>query len=221
MKEVHHHYFPLTVVLIEGVGQAVKKLNDEMKTFIHSCSPDENFLAKIQRSVVVKTRWKCAVRAVYKDAAQLILDHVNAVYILRAEQVYNKTEEIRVKNTGTVLVVYADDSMVRSDIDARQEFLKLKLNEQGECVETFCIKPSRFDMRGRHPFCSPVGDVSNEGKMGYTKKNIAVKPLSEKDYNFIISQTSQVKNTAVAQALQKAMIADLQRKNYKKEKNNT
>ena len=42
--------------------------------------------------------------------------------------------------------------MIRSDIDARQEMLKIRLNEQGEHVALFSIKPARFDMKARHPF---------------------------------------------------------------------
>ena len=58
----------------------------------------------------------------------------------------------RVPAGKTLLVVYCDDAMIRSDIDARQEMLKIRLNEQGEHVALFSIKPARFDMKARHPF---------------------------------------------------------------------
>ena len=58
----------------------------------------------------------------------------------------------RVPAGKTLLVVYCDDAMIRSDIDARQEMLKICLNEQGEHVALFSIKPARFDMKARHPF---------------------------------------------------------------------
>lgn len=58
----------------------------------------------------------------------------------------------RVPQGKTLLVVYCDDAMVRSDLDARQEMLKMHLNRQGEHVEAFSIKPARFDMKARHPF---------------------------------------------------------------------
>ena len=107
--------------------------------------------ARAQRVAEVHVRWKCAVEAVYREAASLVLDHVNAVYIVSPD----KTEDpvaARVGQGRTLLVVYADDAMVRSDIDARQEFLKMKLNEQGERVDVFSIKASRRDMLRRHPY---------------------------------------------------------------------
>ncbi len=107
--------------------------------------------ARAQRVAEVHVRWKCAVEAVYREAAGLVLGHVNAVYIVSPD----KTEDpaaARVGRGRTLLVVYADDAMVRSDIDARQEFLKMKLNEQGERVDVFSIKASRRDMLRRHPY---------------------------------------------------------------------
>ena len=63
----------------------------------------------------------------------------------------------RVPAGKTLLVVYCDDAMIRSDIDARQEMLKIRLNEQGEHVALFSIKPARFDMKARHPFREEAG----------------------------------------------------------------
>ena len=96
-------------------------------------------------------RWKCAVEAVYRDSASLVLDHTNGVYIMKPEQA-NDPMAARVPAGKTLLVVYCDDAMIRSDIDARQEMLKIRLNEQGEHVALFSIKPARFDMKARHPF---------------------------------------------------------------------
>ena len=68
------------------------------------------------------------------------------------EVVKGATTKASHTGTGAQLVVYADDSLIRSDLDARQEFLKMKLKEQGEHVETFKILPSRFEMKAHHPF---------------------------------------------------------------------
>ena len=107
--------------------------------------------ARAQRVAEVHVRWRCAVESVYREAAGLVLDHINAVYIVSPD----KTEDpaaARVGQGRTLVIVYADDAMVRSDIDARQEFLKMKLNEQGERVDVFSIKASRRDMLRRHPY---------------------------------------------------------------------
>lgn len=107
--------------------------------------------AHSQRVAEVHVRWKCAVEAVYRDSAPLVLDHTNGVYIMKPEQA-NDPMAARVPAGKTLLVVYCDDAMIRSDIDARQEMLKIRLNEQGEHVALFSIKPARFDMKARHPF---------------------------------------------------------------------
>ena len=107
--------------------------------------------ARSQRVAEVHVRWKCAVEAVYRDSASLVLDHTNGVYIMKPEQA-NGPMAARVPAGKTLLVVYCDDAMIRSDIDARQEMLKIRLNEQGEHVALFSIKPARFDMKARHPF---------------------------------------------------------------------
>ena len=107
--------------------------------------------ARSQRVAEVHVRWKCAVEAVYRDSAPLVLDHTNGVYIMKPEQA-NDPMAARVPAGKTLLVVYCDDAMIRSDIDARQEMLKIRLNEQGEHVAMFSIKPARFDMKARHPF---------------------------------------------------------------------
>ena len=91
------------------------------------------------------------MEAVYRDSASLVLDHTNGVYIMKPEQA-NDPMAARVPAGKTLLVVYCDDAMIRSDIDARQEMLKIRLNEQGEHVALFSIKPARFDMKARHPF---------------------------------------------------------------------
>ena len=86
------------------------------------------------------------MEAVYRDSASLVLDHTNGVYIMKPEQA-NDPMAARVPAGKTLLVVYCDDAMIRSDIDARQEMLKIRLNEQGEHVALFSIKPARFDMK--------------------------------------------------------------------------
>ena len=103
------------------------------------------------------------MRCVFKDAAPLVLEHTNAVYVLSGEQGSDvrrfdrPASETRGRAVeGTVLVVYADDSMVRSELDNRQELLKMKFNEQGENVELFKI-------RSLHPRHEEPASVPGEG----------------------------------------------------------
>lgn len=107
--------------------------------------------ARSQRVAEVHVRWRRAVEAVYGPGAPLVLDHINGIYIMRPDQA-NDPMAARVPQGKTLLVVYSDDAMIRSDLDSRQEMLKIRLNEQGEHVEAFSIKPARFDMKARHPY---------------------------------------------------------------------
>lgn len=174
---------------------------------------------KARRAASVKVMWQNAVEAVYKDAAEMVLDHVNAVYIMAAADVDDVRAADRVTDGGTVLVVYSDDSLIRSDLDARQEFLKMKINEQGEHVEAFLIKPSRFDMKARHPFRR---DTDDQGVLDVTKTlhPLPLPPLTPEEYNRIAEIAAPVDNAAVRRALEKAVAADWQQKMAHNIKNN-
>ena len=126
-------------------------LGSGLRQLLQSLGASGAQAARSQRVAEVHVRWKCAVEAVYRDSASLVLDHTNGVYIMKPE-LANDPMAARVPAGKTLLVVYCDDAMIRSDIDARQEMLKIRLNEQGEHVALFSIKPARFDMKARHPF---------------------------------------------------------------------
>lgn len=127
------------------------RLGDGLQQLLKNLGEAGAQAARAQRVAEVHVRWRRAVEAVYRSSAALVLDHTNAVYIMRPDQA-NDPMSARVPKGRTLLVVYCDDAMIRSDLDARQEMLKIRLNEQGEHVEAFSIKPARFDMKARHPF---------------------------------------------------------------------
>ena len=197
----------------------MKKLADGLNELMASFGSGDDSAARVRRAAAVKVKWRAAVEAVYKDAAQMVLDHVNAVYVMSAADVDDARAAARVTNGGTVLVVYADDSMIRSDLDARQEFLKMKLNEQGERVEAFCIKPSRFDMKARHPFRPDPDDPLAPAPGSAPERPL--RPLSAEQRADIEQRAATVENPAVRRALEAAMTADLQRKTAQKNKNDS
>lgn len=127
------------------------RLGDGLQQLLKNLGQAGVQAARSQRVAEVHVRWCRAVEAVYRTSAPLVLDHINAVYIMRPDQA-NDPMAAHVPQGRTLLVVYSDDAMIRSDLDARQEMLKIRLNEQGEHVEAFSIKPARFDMKARHPF---------------------------------------------------------------------
>ena len=153
-----------------------------------------------------------AVEAVYKDAAQMVLDHVNAVYIMAADEVVKGTPtRASHAGTGAQLVVYADDSLIRSDLDARQEFLKMKLKEQGEHVETFKILPSRFEMKARHPFRRAEEDGAVERAARASREETPRTPLSPEEEAALEASVGAVESPMVRRALERAIRADKNR----------
>jgi len=140
----------------------------------------------------------------------MVLDHVNAVYIMAADEVVKgATTKASHTGTGAQLVVYADDSLIRSDLDARQEFLKMKLKEQGEHVETFKILPSRFEMKARHPFRRPEEDGATARSA--SREETPRTPLSPEEEAALEASVGAVESPTVRRALERAIRADKNR----------
>lgn len=189
----------------------MKKIGQGLNELMASLGVGDEGSAKARRAALVNVMWRNAVEAVYKEASSMVLDHINAVYIMRAVDIDDARVADRVTDGGTVLVVYSDDSLIRSDLDARQEFLKMKINEQGERVEAFCIKPSRFDMKARHPF-SRQGESRNTAKVRSLSTSRKIHPLTVEQIDELEARVSVVEDPTVRKALIKAMTADMQRK---------
>ena len=136
----------------------MRKLGESINELMAALAAGDDASRKAQRAAAVNVAWRNAVEAVYKDAAQMVLDHVNAVYIMAADEVVKGTPtRASHAGTGAQLVVYADDSLIRSDLDARQEFLKMKLKEQGEHVETFkTVSYTHLDVYKRQVYTSTL-----------------------------------------------------------------
>ena len=183
----------------------MRKLGESINELMAALAAGDDASRKAQRAAAVNVAWRNAVEAVYKDAAQMVLDHVNAVYIMAADEVVKGTPtRASHAGTGAQLVVYADDSLIRSDLDARQEFLKMKLKEQGEHVETFKILPSRFEMKARHPFRRPEED-------GASREETPRTPLSPEEEAALEASVGAVESPTVRRALERAIRADKNR----------
>ncbi len=186
----------------------MKKLGDGLtEALFHLGATDADRIAR--RTAIVHTRWKEAVVLVYKDAAQLVLDHVNGV-VIKKEEGFD------------TLIIYSDDSLIRSDLDTRQEFLKMKLKVLGENVEVFKILPSKFDMKNRHPFKPRQEDFcQHERATGETSSAQRDVELSGEQKDMIATHAAEVEDERVRRALVEAMAADMQWKNGDIDKNNS
>ena len=190
----------------------MRKLGESINELMAALAAGDDASRKAQRAAAVNVAWRNAVEAVYKDAAQMVLDHVNAVYIMAADEVVKGTPtRASHAGTGAQLVVYADDSLIRSDLDARQEFLKMKLKEQGEHVETFKILPSPFEMKARHPFRRAEENGVAVRAARANREEIPRTPLSPEEEAALEASVGAVESPTVRRALERAIRADKNR----------
>lgn len=190
----------------------MRKLGESINELMTVLAAGDDASRKAQRAAAVNVAWRNAVEAVYKDAAEMVLDHVNAVYIMAADEVV-KGAPTKASHTGTgaQLVVYSDDSLIRSDLDARQEFLKMKLKEQGEHVETFKILPSRFDMKSRHPFRRAEAGGGGARSARPVRDEAPRVPLTSEEQAALEASVDAVESPTVRRALERAIRADKNR----------
>ena len=172
----------------------MKSLTCVLTNIISTLGGDTEGFLKARRAAEVSSKWKDAIEKVYGDAAPFILEHTNAVYILREEE-------------KKKLVVYMDDSLVRSDIDARQEFIKLALSAAGEDLSSFHIAASRFRMKERHPY-APCGDRDSSTMNPFEKASR--RPLTEEEKEEVDCIVSSVEDPRLRESLKAAITAEME-----------
>ena len=192
----------------------MKKLKaslDQLKAVLEEKNPGG---AEALRYAEVNDLWKNAVGAVFGgDSAALVLDHTNSVYVMSGEQGGNLRRFDRPRSetqgvvAGKVLAVYCDDSMVRSELDNRQELLKMKFKEQGEDVEALRILPSTRDMKNRHPFRDEAARAGSSDR-SFVRPTRTSRALTEDELAAVHKRASQVEDPIVRRALYRAMLAE-------------
>ena len=114
-------------------------VGSEMAKAISRLAGDSDAAALAFRAAQVEKRWAAAIEHVYKGNFRLVLEHTNAVYIMKEQN-------------RKILAVYLDDSVIRSDVKVRQELVKMALAKEGELIDEFKVYPSKFGMKARHPY---------------------------------------------------------------------
>lgn len=212
----------------------MRKIGEGLTRYIAGISGRDETASHALRRARVHRLWEEVVRAVFREAAPLVLDHTNAVYIMSAE----KGNAVRrfdrpasdtqgFASVGNVLVVCLDDSMVRSELDNRQELVKMKFREKGEPVEALKIVPSIRDMKQRHPFrkddsVSAAGAVAGFPADGSPRgrragvgssRAAACEPLSDQQTAILTAASEKVEDARLKKAFEKAMIASRETQN--------
>ena len=63
------------------------KIGNALNDLMTQLAAGDDASVKAQRAAAVNVAWRNAVEAVYKDAAEMVLGHINAVYIMGADEV--------------------------------------------------------------------------------------------------------------------------------------
>lgn len=122
-----------------------------LQELLRSMDADESDAYRVRR---VHDAFAQSVIEVYGEkAARLVLPHVQGVSIVRDSAVYKGDSK-----PPTILHVYADDSTIVSDLDARQQLLRMCLRKRGVYADSFKLYFSRFGMRERAPFATYFKD---------------------------------------------------------------
>ncbi|MDD7368987.1 MAG: hypothetical protein SOW20_02975 [Berryella intestinalis] len=169
----------------------MRKFSSELTVAIASFGQDRSQARLQARVAQVQARFKGVVERVYPDAADLILQHVNAVYITR-------------EGSEKKFSAYVDESIFAAELNAQREMMKLMFFKMyGEDLSVFDIHVSRGTQRHRHPF----SQIESREEPVYRKKT-----LSREERAAIESKVSGVQNDKVRTALGKAMVADFSTK---------
>lgn len=179
----------------------MNSLQDKLQAVFNELPIKGEAALKMRRALIVQGLFRQAIEQVYKEKASYILSHINAVYILKDKETNDKE-----------LIIYADDSLIRADLDARQEFIKVALFAQGEEIRSARFIASRGNMKKHHPFVE-IEDIEYDNPqylVYFTQKH---HPLDEGQEAAVEAATELIEDQRVAQSFSKAMRANLETHN--------
>lgn len=206
----------------------MKSLSSGISGFLAAHKEAQERFALQSRVKAVHALWEAAVAQVYRplgpQAIRMVLEHINAVYIMKAGQVKHARVPALLADEDLVLVVYCDESLFRTDLDARQEFLKMALRKQGENVEAFVIIPTPPRMLNRHPFGRKEeetsllpGSTNAQASASQTQRESVgilagkreIRPLDAADEELVARCTAKIEDARLRKAVENAMKASL------------
>lgn len=154
---------------MQGIATGLSK-------FFANVAPEQ---AKALRIAQNNARFETAVRRTWgdnPDAASFLLSHVNALYVKRDEAPRTGRDKDKARFE---LHVHLDDSLARSELNARRETLLFALARERMTLDGIVIHPSMGNVKEHHAFpraleqCSvtyagEAGQVSRAGTAGRT-----------------------------------------------------
>ena len=125
--------------------------------WIQAAIPDIEVLdAQEKKARSIRERFADSICHVFKsEAAVLVLSHVQGVF-LREETKPCKGD---LAVTRRVLEIHSDDSLVKSELDARQDSIKNQMMQRGLVYDDTRLVSSRGKMRQNAPFAVRVEEL--------------------------------------------------------------
>lgn len=169
-----------------------------INSFLHAIDESDEASKKAFRTAKVQNCFKDCIVHIYKDSAFLVLQSVNAVYIL------NEKDKGMLKraqpNARQIkrLIIYTNDSLVYSDLDARQEQIKFWFNNHGERIDKYELISSKFQMRRRFPY---QNDVDLMKKNIVNKKEDARELIDEDNARLLQEKIKEIDDEKLRKSL--------------------
>lgn len=147
---------------------------------------------KARRAQQVKSMYKTVIEQMFAGnpaSGKILLDHTNAVYIIR---------ESKPCSDAKVLVVYVDEGIYATELNARREVIKMKFSLMGEELSEFRILVSRGEYKRVYPY-------RQEAAME-TGFRVCRKTLSEQEIAAVSAQAACIESSSLKEAFIKAEI---------------
>ncbi len=182
------------------------ELGGEITSLVGDFGPEA---ARKMRIASYRAAFAQAVRHVWRHdplAADYVLAHVNGFYIHKDDTPRKSAFRDR---DHILCTVYADDGTIRSDIDARQELLRLALAREGIHYDELRILPSKFDMRARRPYPEAVERIARvmRGELPEGGVRTTDERPDPPSAATVEDATSRLEDPRLAERLREAMLA--------------
>ena len=149
--------------------------------------------ARIQQ---VQQRYRQVIEKVYRQNAQIFLDHTNSVYIMN-------------KDGEKILIVYMDESIYAAELNAQRELIRLHMLQMfNEDIAVFDIHVSRGAYKKKYLYKGK--DAPDSGDVELARDEVR-QTLTTDQEAFIDQTVSGVADEKLRKVIEKAMTADLKR----------
>jgi hypothetical protein len=171
-------------------ARKMKTFSQNLFSSLDDLGVSRDAAAKAMRSAQVKNMWRTVVDPIF-------LEHTNAVYIIE-------------EKGKKVLIVYVDDSLFASELNARREMIRLKLLELcQEDVDEFKIYVSRGRYKKNYPF-------KGENTTVFAPRPAKKVALSADQERRVERSCGAIPDKHLREAARNAMISGLEVENGKK-----